>query len=240
MLALKPDGDGLTVVGDDAQSIYAFRGAEVRNILDLPGAVRTACAVLTLERNYRSTQPILAAPMPSSRWQPSVSTRRCAAIEPARLPQSRHGGRRSRPGARVADEVLAEREAGLPLKSQAVLFRTGHHSARAGARADTPRHPLRQVRWPQVPGGRAREGPAVGAALGAEPARAPGRLSRAASWCPGIGPASARRLLDTMAAEGDAVQAMRSFKPPAAAAHDWASGCAAHGLRSRAPAGRTL
>ena len=36
LLRLKPDGRGLTVVGDDAQAIYSFRGATVRNILDFP------------------------------------------------------------------------------------------------------------------------------------------------------------------------------------------------------------
>src|SRR5207247_9363888 len=54
---LKPDGRGLTVVGDDAQAIYAFRAAEVRNILDFPA--QFGARVLPLERNYRSTQPIL-------------------------------------------------------------------------------------------------------------------------------------------------------------------------------------
>ena len=39
LLALRPDGSGLTVVGDDAQSIYSFRAASVRNILDFPGSI---------------------------------------------------------------------------------------------------------------------------------------------------------------------------------------------------------
>ncbi len=42
--ALKPDGRGVTVVGDDAQSIYSFRAAEVRNILDFPGQFHAAGA----------------------------------------------------------------------------------------------------------------------------------------------------------------------------------------------------
>src|SRR5262245_29607421 len=61
LLALKPHGRGLTVVGDDAQSIYSFRAATVRNILDFPGQFSPAAVIVTLARNYRSTQPILAA-----------------------------------------------------------------------------------------------------------------------------------------------------------------------------------
>src|SRR5262249_19911802 len=61
LLALKPDGRGLTVLVDDAQSIYSFRAATVRNILDFPRAFAPPARVVTLERNYRSTQPILAA-----------------------------------------------------------------------------------------------------------------------------------------------------------------------------------
>ncbi len=61
LLALKPGGRGLTVVGDDAQSIYSFRAATVRNILDFPHQFAPRAEIITLDRNYRSTQPVLAA-----------------------------------------------------------------------------------------------------------------------------------------------------------------------------------
>ncbi len=56
LLALKPGGRGLTVVGDDAQSIYSFRAATVRNILDFPSQFSPPADIITLDRNYRSTQ----------------------------------------------------------------------------------------------------------------------------------------------------------------------------------------
>src|SRR5262249_51651022 len=58
---LGPDGAGLTVVGDDAQSIYAFRAATVRNILDFPTLFSPPAQIVTLAENYRSVQPILDA-----------------------------------------------------------------------------------------------------------------------------------------------------------------------------------
>ena len=57
--AIKPDGTGVTVVGDDAQSIYSFRAADVENILGFPAQYSPPAKVITLEQNYRSSQPLL-------------------------------------------------------------------------------------------------------------------------------------------------------------------------------------
>jgi len=75
LLGLKPLGRGLTVVGDDAQSIYSFRAATVRNILDFPGQFSPPARVVTLEQNYRSTQKILFASNAVSDSQRSVTPR---------------------------------------------------------------------------------------------------------------------------------------------------------------------
>ncbi|MGE5492813.1 MAG: ATP-dependent helicase [Actinomycetota bacterium] len=131
LLAMKPDGRGLTVVGDDAQSIYAFRGATVRNILDFPGHFTPAARQVTLDRNYRSTQPILAAAnaviaKAKERFTKDLWSERNATQRP-RLVSVRDDADQAN---FVVEQVLARREAGVKLKSQAVLFRSSQHSAR--------------------------------------------------------------------------------------------------------------
>ena len=59
--ALKPDGSGVTVVGDDAQAIYSFRAAAVENILGFADRYKPKAEMVVLSQNYRSTQPILDA-----------------------------------------------------------------------------------------------------------------------------------------------------------------------------------
>src|SRR5260370_16697842 len=61
LVKLKPDGRGLTVVPHDAQSISPFRPPTLPNILDFPGQFEPSARIITLEQNYRSTQPILDA-----------------------------------------------------------------------------------------------------------------------------------------------------------------------------------
>ena len=129
LLALKPDGRGLTVVGDDAQSIYSFRAATVRNILDFPGQFSPAAEIITLERNYRSTQPILAAAngvidLAAERFTKNLWTDRNAGQRPQLVSVSDEADQ----ARYIVERVLENREGGSALKQQAVLFRTSHHS----------------------------------------------------------------------------------------------------------------
>jgi len=129
LLALKPDGSGLTVVGDDAQSIYAFRGATVRNILDYPAQFNPPAHIVTLEQNYRSTQPVLAAAngvigLASERFTKDLWSERASADRPL-LVNVRDDADQA---GYIVERVLENREAGTMLKQQAVLFRTSSHS----------------------------------------------------------------------------------------------------------------
>ena len=127
---LKPDGRGLAVVGDDAQAIYAFRGATVRNILEFPTQYSPPATVVKLEQNYRSTQAILAASnaviaLSDERHEKQLWSAGAAGA----APQLVHVADEVEEARYIATRVLEDREAGTPLKRQAVLFRTAHHSA---------------------------------------------------------------------------------------------------------------
>ena len=130
VLRLRPLGRGLTVVGDDAQAIYSFRAATVRNILDFPGAFDPPAHVVTLERNYRSSGAILAAANAVIALAPERFAKTLCTDRPhGPLPQLITVADDADQARFVATRVLASREVGAALKSQAVLFRASHHSA---------------------------------------------------------------------------------------------------------------
>lgn len=114
-------------VGDDAQSIYAFRGANVKNILDFPGAFPGA-KVIKLEQNYRSTQPILELTNAildgfREKYRKRLFSERTDSRLPEHvLPFS------DRSQARLVTAKVVELSRSHPLDQIAVLFRAGYQS----------------------------------------------------------------------------------------------------------------
>jgi len=127
--ALKPDGQGVTVVGDDAQAIYSFRAAAVENILGFPDRFRPKAESIALAQNFRSSQSVLDAANALMADAPRQFRKHLLSMR----------GQGPRPKLVTVDDlptqaefictrVLASREAGIALRRQAVLFRTGSHS----------------------------------------------------------------------------------------------------------------
>ena len=223
LLALKPNGSGVTVVGDDAQSIYSFRAATVRNILDFPKQFSPPAKIITLDRNYRSSQPILAAAngvieLASERFTKNLWTDR-ASVERPQIVAVRDEADQAR---YVTERVLENRETGTTLKQQAVLFRTSHHSGPLEVeltRRNVPfvkfgglkfldaahiKDVLALLRFVQNPRDRV----------------AGFRLMQ---LMPGIGPTSAQRVLDHMAGVTDPISALAEAPSPARAGEAWHS-----------------
>ena len=119
----------ITVVGDDAQSIYSFRGANVHNILDFPKQF-PGTRLVTLEQNYRSTQPILDVTntlisRAEERFTKNLWTSRAGGEAPW-LVAARDEQQQTK---FVVDRVLELHEEGTPLREMAVLFRAAYMSA---------------------------------------------------------------------------------------------------------------
>jgi DNA helicase II / ATP-dependent DNA helicase PcrA len=221
LLALKPTGRGLTVVGDDAQSIYSFRAATVRNILDFPGHFSPKAEIITLDRNYRSTQPILAAAnavieLASERFTKNLWSDRASAERPFLVNVADDAAQ----AGYIVEKILEAREAGVILKAQAVLFRTSHHSA--SLEVELTRRNIPFVKFGGLKFLEAAHIKDVLAFLRwAQNIRDRVAGFRVAQLLPGIGPSSAAKLLDRMADSHDPVRGLREFKPPAATAEHW-------------------
>ena len=221
LLGLKPDGRGMTVVGDDAQSIYSFRAATVRNILDFPGHFSPRATIVTLERNYRSTQAILAAAnavieLAAERFTKNLWSDRASADRPAVVNVADDVAQ----AGYIVESILKNREAGVALKQQAVLFRTSSHSA--GLEVELTRRNIPFVKFGGLKFLEASHIKDVLAVLRfVQNPRDRVAGFRVAQLLPGIGPGTAGKLLDRMAASGDPMRALSEFKPPAATSECW-------------------
>ena len=223
--ALKPDGSGVTVVGDDAQSIYSFRAAEVENILGFPDQYMPTAQVITLEQNYRSTQPIL-------------DSANCLIAESERqyrknLFSERQDGSKPRyvtvedgdaEAEYVVESILENRELGLQLKEQAVLFRGSHHSDRLELELVR-----RNIPYVKYGGLKFLEAAHVKDLLSvlkwAENPKNEIAAFRVLKLLPGMGPANATRCFEQLTVGDHLFSVLREFRAPAASSKDWPAFC---------------
>lgn len=217
---LTPDGQGLTVVGDDAQSIYSFRAATVRNILDFsrqyPGST-----TLTLEQNYRSTMPILQATnaviaAAAERHRKDLWSTRTEGESPAFVLCQDEDEQTDY----LVDRILEHRENGVSLRQQAVLFRASHHSIALEvelARRNVPFHKYGGLKFVET----AHVKDLLGFLRFAENPRDVVSGQRVLVLLPGIGQVRARSLLDALTANRGDFGVWNDIKPPKAASDTW-------------------
>jgi DNA helicase-2/ATP-dependent DNA helicase PcrA len=223
--AIRPDGAGVTVVGDDAQSIYSFRAAEVENILSFPDQFIPSARIVSLEENYRSTQPIL-------------DSANCLIAESHRqykknlFSEKKGGGKPNYVTVEdvdaeaefVVESVLAGREEGLDLKRQAILFRGSHHSDRL--ELELVRRNIPYVKYGGLKfleAGHVKDLLSV-LKWGDNP-RNQVAAFRVLKLLPGMGPAYAARCFEFLAANDHSFSVLRDFIPPSATRVDWPAFC---------------
>ena len=219
--ALKPDGQGVTVVGDDAQAIYSFRAAAVENMLGFPDRFRPKAEIVTLAQNFRSSQSVLdsanalMADAPRQYRKHLLSMRgqgpRPKLVTVNDLPTQAEF---------ICTRVLASREAGVALKRQAVLFRTGTHS-------DVLEIELAKRKIPFVKYGglkfleAAHVKDLMAVLRWADNPYNQLAAFRVLQFMPGMGPANAKRALDHFVSNNYLWSAFEKFEPPTDARAAW-------------------
>jgi DNA helicase II / ATP-dependent DNA helicase PcrA len=219
--ALKPDGAGVTVVGDDAQAIYSFRAAAVDNILGFADRFKPKAEMVVLAQNYRSTQQVLncanalMADGVRQHRKTLLSTRQSASkpsyvtIEDAAT-QAEY----------IVTKILAAREVGMPLRRHAILFRASHHS-------DVLELELARRNIPFVKYGGLKflEAAHVKDVLSvlrwADNPRNSVAGFRVLKLLPGVGPAHAHQALTHFEAQQFSMSSLAKFAAPAPAQLDW-------------------
>lgn len=221
LLAMKPGGHGVCVVGDDAQAIYSFRAASVENILEFPHRFVPPAHIVTLEHNYRSTQAILdtANALMSNadrQYQKQLRSERASQRKPSYVTVEDDQAQ----ALYIVEQILGAREQGTLLRKQAVLMRSSHHSdvlelelirrnipyVKYGGlkflEAAHVKDLLAVLRWIDNPRNRM-------------------AAFRVLQLLPGFGPANADRCLKVFEASGHAFATLSSYQVPAAAAESW-------------------
>jgi DNA helicase-2/ATP-dependent DNA helicase PcrA len=223
--ALKPDGSGVTVVGDDAQAIYSFRAAAVENILGFADRYKPKAEMVVLSQNYRSTQPILDAANAlmsegSRQHRKTLMGLRQATQKPNYVTLEDAQAQAEY----IVGKLLATREIGGSLKRHAILFRSSHHS-------DVLEVELAKRNIPFVKYGGLKflEAAHVKDVLSIlrwidNPKNAVAGF-RVLKLVPGFGPAHAKKALDYFEAQGLSVKSLAAFDAPQPNKMDWKRFC---------------
>jgi DNA helicase-2/ATP-dependent DNA helicase PcrA len=124
---LQPDGNGLTCVGDDAQAIYAFRGADPEHLRRLADGYPDL-TVVRLARNYRSKQAVLRLANVLRPQSPGLELTLTADRPAGPAPVLVRCHDEATQAREIGARVLAAHEEGTALRDQAVLVRSAHHS----------------------------------------------------------------------------------------------------------------
>jgi DNA helicase-2/ATP-dependent DNA helicase PcrA len=219
--AIRPDGAGLTVVGDDAQAIYSFRAAEVENIQGFAQQYTPPAEVVSLGQNYRSTQPVLDAANALMAEAPRQFRKHLLA--------TRTGGQAPRyvsiddlesQAEYVAVQVLQRREAGVALRRQAVLFRTGTHSDLLEVELTRRRIPFVKYGGLQfLEGSHVKD--LIAVLRWADNPRNTLAAFRVLQLLPAMGPVNARWTLDALAEAGGAFKSLAGLKVPSPCERDF-------------------
>jgi DNA helicase-2/ATP-dependent DNA helicase PcrA len=223
--ALKPDGNGVTVVGDDGQAIYSFRAAAVENILGFADRYKPKADMVVLSQNYRSTQPILDAANAlmaegARQHRKTLMGLRQATQKPLFVTLDDAQAQAEY----IVTKLLATREVGGSLKRHAILFRSSHHS-------DVLEVELAKRNIPFVK---------YGGLKFLEAAHVKDMLSilrwvdnprntvagfRVLKLVPGFGPAHAKKALEHFEAQNLSVKSLAEFDAPQPNKMDWKRFC---------------
>jgi len=224
--ALKPDGRGVTVVGDDAQAIYSFRAAAVENILGFADRYKPRAEMVVLAQNYRSAQPVLdcanalMSEGPRQHRKTLLGTRQSGqkplyvALDDAQA-QAEY----------ITGKILQTREIGGSLKRHAILFRSSHHS-------DVLEVELMKKNIPFVKYGglkfleAAHVKDMMSVLRWADNPRNTIAAFRVLKLLPGIGPGTAKQALDLFEAQGFEVKSLAAFDAPQPVKMEWKKFCA--------------
>src|SRR5205823_7795616 len=190
-------------------------------ILDFPGQFSPKAEIITLDRNYRSTQPILSAAngvidLARERFTKNLWTDRISSAKP-RLVAVRDEADQAR---YIVERILENREEGALLKQQAVLFRTSSHSGTL--EVELTRRNIPFVKFGGLKFLDAAHVKDVLALLRfVENPRDRVAGFRVMHLLPGVGPTSAQRVLDGISDAADPVAALGDATAPPRAGGDW-------------------